>query len=189
MSTSETERRVKNLFSQIDIQTERFASESNLKCPPQCGWCCTNPETETTIADMLPIAFALKATQKLGEAAAKAEFSLQSHCIFFEKTENYEKGRCTIYPFRPSICRLFGFAAVNDKHGKPKLAFCKIHKITSLEAVEKAKDQVESGYINAPLFSECASQLSEIDPTLASKYYQINKALLLAIEKVALLPS
>lgn len=189
MQTSEIGQRVKNLFSEIDVATRQFACESKITCPTGCGQCCDNPEVETTVADMLPIAFALRERKELDKVAAKAEVSLNSVCVFFEKLESSGQSRCTVYPLRPSICRLFGFAAVSDKYGKSKLAFCKIHKQTAADVVENAKIQVEDGLLKAPLFSDFANQLSEIDPVLATQHYQINKALLLAIEKVALLPS
>ena len=189
MSTLQNAIRVEALFSDIDVHAKQFAAESKLTCPVGCGRCCENPDIETTVIDMLPLAVHLKDKGRLDEVAMSLPHTLTDACVFFEKHAGEGGGRCTVYRYRPSICRLFGFAASRDKNQNPILAACKVHKQSQPEVVENAKREVEARRLNPPLFSTYAGRLDDIDPVLANRHYPINVALLLAIEKIALLPS
>jgi Fe-S-cluster containining protein len=106
-------------------------------------------------------------------------------CVLFEPDPTHPgRGRCGHYAWRPSLCRLFGFAATRDKYGRLRLAACKIHKETRPETVQAAESGIESGTFSAPSFDDAANALLDIDPEVRSGHAPINTALRRALERV-----
>ena len=97
-------------------------------------------------------------------------------------------GRCQKYELRPSLCRLFGFAAVSTKDSKhPALAACFWHKRLQPDAVAAAQKSIDAGE-SVPLFADFRMRMFALAPTPSySEIMPINRALMLAIEKVELL--
>jgi Fe-S-cluster containining protein len=88
------------------------ATYSCLKCP---GYCCSYPEIEVTPRDIERLAKNLGLAYKVAEERftkydAKEKVRLLRHkkdkvfdtvCTFFDQ----DKRRCTVYAFRPGVCR------------------------------------------------------------------------------------
>lgn len=173
------------LFDSIDRQTERFSGQTGLKCKNGCGACCTNPDIETTVAEVLPLAVYLwsqgSAQDKLG--------TIRSHnskgvCIFYTPDPlSQNQGRCSIYAYRPGLCRLFGFAARKDKYGKPLLVTCKVIKDSQPQACKRTQEELQKG-LEAPLLTTHAFRVSDIDPVHGVKLLAINQAIRLGLEKI-----
>lgn len=179
---------VTEIYQQIDTQTSTFQTATGLQCPPGCGQCCENPQIETTPLEMLPLAIELF---QQGEAqkwlAAVAEVKESGRCVFYQPDPVIAgNGRCSVYLLRPAICRLFGFATVTNKQGKPELAVCIRHKQTMLDQVEIAKAAISEG-LPAPNFSDFSMKLMNLEPSLASQRMPMNQALKVAIERVGLM--
>ncbi len=172
---------IMEIYGEIDRQIEVFQTASGLQCPSGCGKCCQNPEVETTPLQMLPLAMAL-INQDLAEAwLEKVDMvNYAGACVFYQSDRFIAgNGRCGVYAWRPSLCRLFGFAATRNKHGEPELAACKVHKETMPELVATVPTQL------APSFADFAMQLANLDPS-QSELMPINKALAIAIQKLGL---
>jgi uncharacterized protein len=188
MSNHQLAEQVQEIYNQIDQQTESLAIKTGLKCPTGCGRCCENPNIETTPLEMLPIALELfqkKQTQEFIEKASKVNW--EGRCIFYEAdTMIAGNGRCSIYAFRPSVCRLFGFAAVKNKQGSAELGACRYHKEIMPELIQKVKESIAEG-MSAPSFSDIAFQLSNIEPYLSNQRMPINQALQVAIQRIGLM--
>jgi len=175
------------IYAEIDAQISTFQAATGLQCPSGCGKCCTNPEVETTPLEMLPLAWELlergEANLWLDRTAEKNE---QGVCVFYQPDRIVpENGRCSVYTWRPALCRLFGFAAVRTKQGKPELAACVRHKEIFPEIVETAQTSIEQG-LALPIFADFAQQIANIDPELGRSRLPINQALRVAIEKLGL---
>ncbi|MCT7952872.1 YkgJ family cysteine cluster protein [Ancylothrix sp. C2] len=188
MTNQEIANQVKELYEKIDKQTEKLAQTTGLKCPPGCGRCCENPDIETTPLEMLPIALELFQKKQFQELIEKADtVNWEGRCIFYEPDLFIAgNGRCSIYAFRPSVCRLFGFAAVKNKQGGAELAACRYHKEIMPEMVQKVKESIAGG-LPVASFSEIAFQLSNIEPSLGNQRMPINQALKVAIQRVGLM--
>jgi len=107
-------------------------------------------------------------------------------CVFYQADPLVPgNGRCSVYPFRPAICRLFAFSTVKNKRGQSELAACVRHKEMMPEIVDRAKRAIADG-LAAPNFSEVAIQLAMLDPS-GSQQLPINQALKLALERVGLI--
>jgi uncharacterized protein len=177
-----------SLYDRIDQETAQFQAETGLHCPPGCGKCCENPDIETTVLEMMPVALELWRT---GEASAYLErlstLNGSEHCLFYHPDPFVSgNGRCSIYPWRPTLCRLFAFATVKNKQGNPELAACIRQKQTIPEQVEGAKNAIASG-MNAPNFGEIANEVANLDPSLGSDRFPINQALEKALKRVGFL--
>lgn len=179
-------------YGQIDQQIADFQAATQLHCPSGCGWCCENPTVEATPLEMLPLALELfrrgEADQWLARATQiyQAGGNATGVCVFYRPDPLVEgNGRCQVYQWRPSICRLFGFATVTSKVGQPELAACVRHKALLPDIVAATQEAIAQG-LPAPSFAQLSQQVANIDPYLGRQQMPINQALKIALERVGL---
>jgi Fe-S-cluster containining protein len=178
---------VKEIFAQIDRQTAVVQAATGLNCPAGCGRCCENPEVETTVLEMIPLALELWQRGEALEWLSRSQaVENRGVCVLYQPDPFVPgNGRCSAYEFRPSICRLFALATVTNKQGKPELAACVRHKEIMPETVQEAKAAIADG-LPAPNFAEISIQLAMLDPSGCEKM-PINQALTLALQRVGLI--
>lgn len=179
---------VLDIFAQIDAETAAFRLASGLRCPDGCGACCRSNKVRSTVLEMLPAAAEilrqdegahwLEAIDTATETAACAAFS-------GEKLLS-SGGHCRLYPLRPSICRLFAFAAVAGRQGKPELAACKEMKHSAPQGVKRVVEAVSQGLLRPPIFSGYSIRLAALEPILGARLVPINQALRQAIQRLGL---
>lgn len=163
-------------FARMDRATAAFAQASGLACPPGCGACCLSPEVESSVDELGPMAAHLCETGR-AEAVleALAHAGSPASCVLYQpEPGNPGRGRCGAYAHRPPLCRLFGFAAVRDKTGRPRLALCRVHRESAPETAERAARGVEEETCPAPFF---------VEHTAPGPRQPINHALREALEK------
>lgn len=97
-------------------------------------------------------------------------------CPRFESHGN-GRGRCLSYEHRPTVCRLFGFAGIRNKHGLVQLTQCR---------VQKQLGQHPNPNATPPLFETAARCLTGIHAGYGTERLPIYEALRQALEKVAL---
>lgn len=114
-----------------------------------------------------------------GEAAL-TQAREQTICIFYQAGRL--PGGCTIYAQRPLLCRLFGYAAVRDKHGALELAVCHVHKEVQSAEAERARAWIADGNPVA-VFADLQAPMDALDPTYATERMPINEALARALER------
>jgi Fe-S-cluster containining protein len=171
------------LFKAIDAQTLDFAGQSGMSCRHDCGACCENPNIETTVTEMLPLAQHVYAT---GRADFIDDKINSKHCVFYEPhPSGGSKGRCRVYAYRPGLCRLFGYAARRNKYGKKELVTCKIIREGQTPACQKAQDIIDLGVQDIPLSNAHGFAVANIDPVHGQKLLPINEAFKVALEKIA----
>jgi uncharacterized protein len=183
----ETSAAISHLYSQINQQVEAFQAATGLYCPPGCGHCCDNPEVEASPLEMVPMAMELI---RRGEANywldQIAEEGTPDRCVFYQADDHRpDHGRCQMYLWRPALCRLFGFAAVTDKTGTPKLAACVKHKQQFADDVAMIQVAIANG-LPVPHFADWQTQVANIDPHWGYQPRPINQALRVAIERLSL---
>ncbi|MBD0335022.1 MAG: YkgJ family cysteine cluster protein [Cyanobacteria bacterium Co-bin13] len=171
-------------YRQMDAETAALRAETGLHCPPGCGRCCENPQIEATPLEMLPVALTLIGR---GEATYWLEqVDLHSNCVFYEASLTTPgHGRCRMYDWRPSLCRLFGYAAVNGKGGEPVLAACSWHEVVMPEQLAGVRDAIAIG-LPIPKFSDWQARIASLDPHWGYQQMPINQALRVALERVGL---
>lgn len=87
-----------------------------------------------------------------------------------------------MYQERPSVCRMFGVAGYFDKNHDATLAICReIREQYSIAPVPTVLNRYE-----VPMIADWSFKMSSIDPDLIKEKLPLNKALLIALDKVAL---
>ena len=169
--------KVKNVYDKMSETFSSYQSQTGLKCPPNCGRCCLNPDVEASVMEMLPFALKIYDEGKLDEWLVKLETTSQNHCLLFVPTGAEGEGQCGSYNERPSVCRMFGVAGTFDKHHEVTLSICKY--------IKEMRPELTTINQSTPLIPEWTSRLSTIDPELILKKVSMNKAILKALEHVA----
>ena len=173
------------LYQAVDREIDAFQQATGLGCPTGCGHCCETQTPYVTVADMAAIADAAVARGD-GEALydrAVAALAAGAPCAIFQPGRL--PGGCTAYELRPMLCRLFGFAAVRDKHGQARLALCRIHARDLPEASARAVAFVDGGGA-VPAFADWQGETDALDPDGSREQLPINEALARALEKALL---
>ncbi|MDE2221777.1 MAG: YkgJ family cysteine cluster protein [Candidatus Omnitrophica bacterium] len=173
------------LFETVDRRTQAFCRQTGLKCKEGCGACCENPQVESTVTEVLPLAVYLwsqgQALDTLKEIRARES---QGPCVLYEPHAfNHHRGRCTIYVYRPGLCRLFGFAVRKNKYGEQELMTCKVIKEEQPGICERTEEKLRKG-LEGPLLTSHAFDVANIDPAHGRAFLPINEALAQAIERI-----
>lgn len=176
---------VEQLFDKLDVEINRFQTQTNLACVAGCGKCCTTPEINASPLEFLPWAFYLFLEGKAEKTLAELQQNITVSCHLYLPLSkvNTNNGKCSNYHYRGLICRLFGYASSRDKYGKLKLATCKIIKENQQQDYLNTAEAINNGLYVA-VFSDYYMNLSQIDFALGSTILPINQALKRAIEEV-----
>lgn len=175
------------LYADIDCQIASFQMATGFQCPPGCGQCCQTPYIDATPLEMLPVALVLfrrgEALQWLDRVSHRGGVG---QCIFYQPDPQIPgNGRCQVYPWRPSLCRLFGFSAHRDKQGNLSLSTCQRHKHENADIVGQIQSEIASG-LPIPVMADLTAQVANLDPYWGYQRMPINQALRIAIEQVGI---
>jgi uncharacterized protein len=183
----ELDTQIQACYRQIDAETAAFGAAVGLSCPPSCGQCCDNPQVEATPIEMLPAALALARQGSITHWLAAIEAQIgPAYCIFYQPDPaDAGRGHCLQYPWRPLICRLFGYAATLDKTGQPALASCRRHQRDRADTLALAQTSISAG-LPVPQFASWQARLASLVPVWGQQYLPINQALRIALEQVGL---
>lgn len=176
---------VNKLFQALEAEVQLLKEGTGMMCVAGCGKCCFKSDVEATTLEFLPLAYDLFIR---GEAEAWLEkirtapdrqvcWALQALAA------DQRSGKCTQYPHRGLICRLFAFSATLDKYGQKRLSTCSIIKTELPDAYQKADAWVREGRPVA-VMRHYYFRLTAIDHRLSEKFYPINVAIRLALEEV-----
>ena len=175
------------VYADLDEQISQFQKESGINCLKGCGQCCENPAVETTVLEMLPLAFSLWRTDKALFGLESAEKTNRlGRCVFYRPDPRVPgNGRCGCYSFRPLICRLFGFSAVPNKNRRSVWVTCLRIKKEYAQTVKKVQEKIDEGFF-IPIMNSYSMRIFGVDPSLGGRQLPINGAIAAAIEKVGL---
>jgi Fe-S-cluster containining protein len=162
---------VLGLLCEAEMDAFAFRRNTGVDCPPGCGACCSEDHPEDSVLAVLPAArWALGVgwEERLLEAARERP---DGPCVFYDL---YGRGHCAVYPLRPLICRLFGFAAVRDKHGHPSYRPC------------RRMEGIPATSVTPPVYADLARRLEQRYPPLGTRHLPLNLALLEAAQWLSL---
>jgi Fe-S-cluster containining protein len=185
MNLLEKSLQVRQVFDELQLETDRFISQSKVSCIQGCGLCCTNPKVSAAVIEFLPLAFDLyhrgRAEEFLSLLSSATE---DSYCVILKKMSvDADAGQCSDYQNRGLICRLFASSARKNKTGEKELLICKKIKEYKKEAYEAAAAAVNQG-LDVPLSTDYYTRLYNIDFDLTQEQVAINIAIRKAIEEV-----
>ncbi len=185
---TQTNDEVLRLYEKLDQKIEEFKVASNLRCPSGCGRCCENPNVFCSVLEVLPLAGQLWQNKSATKILSRIGESTCGVCVFYEPNSlKIGNGRCSVYPWRPLICRLFGYAAKQGKHLKRQLVTCPTIKEHCAQEYQRVVKNLDQEKITIPLMREYTMQLLSIEPHLGREQFSINTAVRIAIEKIGLL--
>ena len=179
---------VRALYRRLDRRIARFRRAAGLDCPAGCGECCLSPEVEATVLEMLPLVLHLRRRGLLEPTLADlGSEEPPRRCLFYSPAPlGTFGGHCSAYPWRPLLCRLFGFAAVADSKGRPELAVCRQMRAADPDRARAAAAAVRSGALETLIMRDWSLAAFHIEPGLGSSPQPINAALKQALERVGL---
>lgn len=171
---------VMEAYREADAQVAAAAAATGLGCPTGCGRCCWNPEVEASVLELVPLALELyrrdQAEPLLEDLERRATIGDPVCALFRPHEADPDRGRCAEYAHRPLLCRLFGWTARRDKHGRPELSVCRVIRDGSPDAVRRAGVALANG-LPFPVIRDQALRLRSLDPNLGGRVLPINRAL------------
>lgn len=169
-------------YDAMAIEFRAFQARSDLSCLAGCGKCCLNPNIEATPLEMLPMA--LDVFDRGVSERVLEQIDNSDSCIFYFATnKDGSKGFCSGYAQRPSICRMFGVAGFSGKNGETSLSVCKLIKESAPQQYIDAK---QNSHL-APRMSSWSARVRSLEATLGERYYPINTALKIMLQKILLI--
>ncbi len=169
MNLTDKTRAVNRLYTQLDRHLSAFKRRSCLSCVPGCGECCLKNDLEATVLEFLPAAYRIFLENEAETMLDKLENQTEPVCIFYNPFVS--DGCCSRYRDRGLICRLFGFAAMENKYGEPSLVTC-----GRIKAMITSGEKGWSAGM-APGMTTYYLRLYGIDPLLATTYMPVNMAI------------
>jgi Fe-S-cluster containining protein len=162
---------VLGLLCEAEMEAFAFQRKAGVACPPGCGACCLDDHPEDSVLAALPAArWAL--VMGLDEHVQRAALERpEGPCVFYDM---HGRGHCAVYPIRPLICRLFGFAAVRDKRGAPSYRPC------------RRMEGTPACSVTPPVYADLAQRIEQRYPPLGSQHLPINQAFYQAAQWLAL---
>ena len=187
MSISETDkllREVSRIYRGIDRKTDRLQRAASLFCPEKCGICCNTQNIETTLLETLPLAEAIfnrKEEELILQAIEERLSRNDFRCVLFGPSEKPLYGFCTYYPFRPLLCRLFGFAVRKNRHDGFDFCACRHLKESAPDSVKRAELSISMG-LRIPVYQESFMRIAALNPSIGIQRRPINLAIKEALE-------
>lgn len=173
-------------YDQMSYEFRSYQVRTGLACRSGCGQCCTNPQIEASPLEMLPMALDLFDRGKGLEVLEMLSDHPPSTCIMYKATSpDGSQGFCSGYEQRASICRMFGAAGFAAKNGGLKLSVCRLIKSDQPQQVALAEADIE----RPPNMAFWSQRIRVLNGDLGERFYPINQALRIMLEKILLLAS
>ena len=178
---------VLKVYQEFDAAVEKFQKLTGLRCPAGCGRCCDNPDVTVTLLEGAVVAAALERQKTLDHWLEKLKGNPGERvCVFLKKQDRSLAGKCSIYPWRPLICRGFGFSSRTDKNSLEALVTCRLIKRQKGSTCPQDQKRVEPGFF-APRVADYFRRLQGIDLPLTQQEISINQAMQSALARTGLL--
>ena len=187
MSVLDLGKKVRSTYRALDRQIRNFQLRSGLRCRHHCGACCESSRIEATILECLPLAYEIFHRGREDVISLSIEKNLGEdnyRCVLYlPDSENPGFGRCSWYPFRPLICRLFGYAVRKNKYGKLELSTCRVMEDHPSENHGPIlSDDLE--HLKPPVYQSSFLRIACLDPATGFHLLPVNQALKEALEYV-----
>lgn len=167
----------------IDYQQRR-----QLFCRSGCGKCCMQTTVHASTLELLPLALHWHDSGVAEDKLEMLEHYNGENCIFYHSiSTGQEKGYCTIYDYRGSVCRMFGAAGVQDKYGQTGLSTCQPIKQDHEQAYQDSLIAIASD--PPPLMKHWKSHVSNIDYEMGRDELPLQEAAKQALIKVLMITS
>ncbi|MBU1621237.1 MAG: YkgJ family cysteine cluster protein [Gammaproteobacteria bacterium] len=160
-----------------------YQNDRKLFCRTGCGECCLHPGIEASVLEMLPLALHLHEQGTAESTLAAIQQYEQESCFFYQPSSADRKsGHCSIYAYRPAVCRMFGAAGYRGRQGEVLLSICKVIRADEPAAVVAAELSLTIEV--PPMMMNHKAQIAQLDYELSKQNMPIKDAAAAALEKV-----
>jgi Fe-S-cluster containining protein len=174
------------VYADLEQRIAAFKRGTGIDCLEKCTHCCATAKfVEASIFEMLPLSLHFWQEGRAEEVLEKLEgIHPEAPCILLNANPSDElSGGCSLYRFRPLICRLFGFSATMDKYGNPHVVVCNPLKERDKEIADRIDQRIREGF-SVPLVPDFSSRIAFLHPHFGQEKYPVNIALREALEIV-----
>lgn len=169
---------LQELYAEMSATFSDYQKSSGLNCLASCGRCCTNPDIEASVLEMIPFALKVHDEGTMESWLHEFETNSQDSCLLLKTSDQGATAKCVSYNERPSICRMFGVGGILNKYQEKTLSLCKFireeHPEPGFETIQKA-----------PVIADWSHKMGALDPELLKNKRPINEAMHEALKKVA----
>lgn len=172
------------VYEKLDGAITRFRWKTGIHCAKGCGQCCENPYVEATVLEMLPLAAALIRRNEAQRwlQGDQPEYE-KGRCPFYQPDGQVAwKGRCSVYPLRPLICRMFGYSGKKDKEDKKQYYTCERIETQFRDICQRINHQKTDTAL--PMMEDYSMQRLELAREIDRNLYPLPLALKKALERI-----
>ncbi len=171
-----------DIFREIDKKIDLFRAKASLSCVPGCGNCCRDACVGVSVLEVQPLAVYLLQSKKADHWLERINpEDERARCVFYSREQLSNGGHCSVYPYRPLLCRLFGFASRVTEKKDREIMLCKEIKNYFPQEVQRVQSQSKiKSY--SPVSSEFAIKAYGVSMDLANDFRNINIAVKRAVE-------
>ena len=172
-----------NIYKEVDRKLNEFKRQTGLRCPSGCGECCRTACVASSVLEMQPLAAFLWKKNELDFWLNRIDINdEQAACVFYSPDTLDNSGHCLVYPFRPLLCRLFGFCSRENKTRKNELMLCRKIKDSLGPEFPEAALNLSADGLRAPVSADYVMKAYMISPDLANQCMNINLAFVKAAQ-------
>ncbi|MBN1849691.1 MAG: YkgJ family cysteine cluster protein [Deltaproteobacteria bacterium] len=176
---------VSRVYKDLDNSIARFQDVTGMHCPSGCAVCCGDWWVEATVLEVLPLGMEIY-RQGQEQAVFSAIQEKGDHedttCVLYIADPLLRgKSACGYYPWRPLLCRLFGFAGRRNKLGRIEFSACRIIKGQYPGDVQRAEMGLAAG-LKVPVYQDAFMRIASLDPGMGYRRLPINQAIKGALE-------
>ena len=174
-------RRLREVYALLAEKQKAFCDCFDVHCGKGCGSCCEHfvPDVTRTEAEILAVGLIAEGLDEAVLARIGQSGEGPERCLFFDPDSEFH---CTVYKWRPLICRLFGASLYENKEGKTVYRRCKWNR-TAPETL--TEEQLSAHRELLVTMSEFGLLTDECDPEDTEREL-LPAALRRAIDKVRL---
>ena len=137
-------KRMEEIYNTLEEKQEIFCDTFDVHCKKGCGTCCEHFIPDVSEVESKYLALGLITEGKSDEVRERIKkWNPESgYCPLYDFDNDYH---CTVYKYRPLICRLFGATASKNKDGRPCFRRCKYNELghdLTPDELEKKMDAV-----------------------------------------------
>lgn len=136
--------KIESIYEDLSKKQISFCDAFDIHCKKGCGTCCEHfiPDVYQVEARFLALGLIMECKEDDVLTKIKNWDPNSGYCPLYDFNSEYH---CTVYKYRPLICRLFGATASKDKEGRPCFRHCKYNigeKDLSYQELLKQEDKV-----------------------------------------------
>lgn len=145
-----------SIYEDLDRDESRFCDSFDVHCKPGCGSCCEHfvPDITRIESEYLAFGLAVEGRQQEILDLVRDWDPENPVCPLYRFDTPFH---CSVYRWRPLICRLFGASAVKGKDGKPQFRHCKWNQV----ALELSTQELEAKPEDVVLMSDYGMRLEQ----------------------------